>query len=267
MLDRKDIIEQAYNECLTEMYAKAQPPADFKALLEECKNNPSKRNENFYEHHYLSQAEFNHISEKYMGAYGIKEHWNSDIEILEDFLNKGGLKDKYIESRTDEYGHYHPGYRGCEKVAPIASQIQEILKTEIGEGNVTDKISNKITECVMNTIKDCKHFYHFDREKSSFMTSVALGCSPTSNPQSVIDFWKSQGVDIDIKEPNPLLLWDRDFYGDKFEEVMEDEYGENWEEYWNNKWKERQASLEEERKKKFEELYSISGEEFKTNGE
>lgn len=247
MLDRDQVIRKAYTECMAEMYAKAQPSADYYQLLEDAKNGKIGKDEKVYERHYLSYEEFIHIRDKYIKAYGLQATWKSNIEVLEDYLINGGTKDKYIHSRTDEDGHYHPGYRGYEKVAPIAKQIQEILKTEIGEGNVTDTISNKIIETVLNTISDCKEFYRFDREEADFNCSVALGASPTSSKETVIEYWKSQGKDIEIVEPNPLLLWERDYYGDEFEEVMIDEYGEDWEQQFNEKWEEEKRKKEAER--------------------
>jgi hypothetical protein len=257
MLDRDQVINKAYIECMAEMYAKAQPSADYYQLLEDAKNGKIDKDEKVYERHYLSYEEFIHIRDKYVKAYGLQETWKSNIEVLEDYLINGGTKDKYIESRTDALGHYHPGYRGYEKVAPIATQIQEILKTEIGEGNVADKISNKITETVLNTITNCKEFYRFDREEADFNCSVALGASPTSNKETVIEYWKSQGKDIEIIEPNPLLIWERDYYGDEFEEVMEYEYGEDWKEQFDNKWEEEKRKKEEEKsewRRKYEEM-------------
>jgi hypothetical protein len=43
-----------------------------------------------------------------------------------------------------------------------------------------------------------------------------LGCGPTSNPKTVIDYWKSQGVDITIDEKKDLTeddYWELDMYG------------------------------------------------------
>ena len=38
MLDRNEILERAYTECMAEMYAKSQPSADYYQLLEDAKN-------------------------------------------------------------------------------------------------------------------------------------------------------------------------------------------------------------------------------------
>ena len=251
MLDRDKILEKAYNECMAEMYAKAQPSADYYQLCEDAKNGKIGKDERVYERYYLSQEEFLHIRDKYVKAYGMEGTWKSNIELLEQYLTEGGTKDKYIESHTDENGHYHPGYRGYEKVKPIKEQIESILNNEFASGEVSpfvkDAIRDKIAEIVMTTISDCKEFYRFDREESTFGASIALGPSPCSNKDTVIEYWKSQGIDIEIEERNPLLLWEQDYYGDEFEEVMIDEYGEDWKEQFDNKWKEEIRKKEDEK--------------------
>ena len=251
MLDRQEIMERAYDECLTEMYAKSQPSVDYHQLIEDARNGKIGKYERVYERYYLSQEEFLHIRDKYVKAYGMEATWKSNIELLERYLTEGGTKDKYIESHTDEDGHYHPGYRGYENVKPIKKQIENILNDEFASGEVSpfvkDAITDKIAEIVMKTISDCKEFYRFDREESTFSASVALGASPCSNKDTVIEYWKSQGIDIEIEERNPLLLWEQDYYGDEFEDVMIDEYGEDWKEQFDNKWKEEIRKKEEEK--------------------
>ena len=251
MLDRDQVIRKAYNECMAEMYAKAQPSADYYQLLEDAKNGKIGKDEKVYERHYLSYEEFIHIRDKYIKAYGLQATWKSNIEVLEDYLINGGTKDKYIQSRTDEDGHYHPGYRGYEKVKPIKEQIENVLNGVFASGEVSaftkDAIRDKIVEIVMKTISDCKEFYRFDREEADFSCAIALGASPTSSKETVIEYWKSQGKDIEIIEPNPLLLWERDYYGDEFEEVMIDEYGDDWEQQFNEKWEEEKRKKEAER--------------------
>lgn len=235
MLDRKEILERAYHECMAEMYAKSQPSADYNQLLEDAKNGKIGKDERVYERYYLSHEEFKHILGKYKEAYNIKSHWIDDIEVLERYIKEGGSKDKYIEAHTDEKGNYHPGYRSYEKVKPIKEQLSDVLE-EYSLYN--ENMHNKLYDTVTNIIDTCKNFYRFDREESSFDCSIALGPSPNSCAEAVIQYWAHQGVDIKIEERNPLLLWDMDYYGDDFEEVMKDEYGDNWKEYWNNKWKE-----------------------------
>ena len=268
MLDRDKILEKAYNECMAEMYAKAQPSADYYQLCEDAKNGKIGKDERVYERYYLSQEEFLHIRDKYVKAYGMEVTWKSNIELLEQYLIEGGTKDKYIKSHTDENGHYHPGYRGYEKVAPIKEQIEKVLNNEFASGEVSpfvkDVIRDKIVEIVMKTISDCKEFYCFDREESQFSASVALGPSPCSNKDTVIEYWKTQGIDIEIEERNPLLLWERDYYGDEFEQVMIDEYGDDWKEQFDQKWEEEKRKKDAERaalNAKYQEMLNNKKEE------
>ena len=234
MLDRKEILKKAYHECMTEMYAKSQPSADYNQLLEDAKNGKIGKDERVYERYYLSHEEFKHILGKYKEAYNIKSHWKDDVEVVEKYIKEGGSKDKYIEAHTDEKGNYHPGYRSYEKVEPLKEQLFDILEEY---GLYDENMHNKLYDTITNIIDTCKNFYRFDREETSFDCSVTLGPSPSSCAESVIQYWAQQGVDIKIEERNPLLLWEMDEYGENFEEFMRFDYGDDWKEYWDNKWK------------------------------
>ena len=257
MLDRQEIMERAYDECLTEMYAKSQPSVDYHQLIEDARNGKIGKDERVYERYYLSQEEFLHIRDKYVKAYGMEATWKSNIELLEQYLTEGGNKDKYIEAHTDEYG-YHPGHRGYEKVDSIKKQFNAIL----ADYNLyNENMLNKLYDCLMNTIKDCKEYYRFDREESDFNYSVGLGPSPCSNIDTVKEYWKEQGIDVDPVEPNPYLIWQKDYYGDEFEEVMEYEYGEDWKEKFDKKWEEAKAKREEEKaewQRKYDEMLNAN---------
>lgn len=235
MLDRKEIIKRAYHECMVEMYAKAQPPADYNQLLEDAKNGKIGKDERVYERYYLSQEEFKYILNKYKDAYNIKSYWKDDVEVIEKYIEEGGVKDKYIPSYEDENGNFHPGYRGYEDVAPLKDRLFDILEEY---GLYDENMHNKLYDTVVDTIDTCKNFFKFDSEETSFDCSVALGPSPNSCAEAVIQYWAHQGVDIEIKERNPLLLWEMDEYGENFEEYMRDDYGEDWEEQWKEKWEE-----------------------------
>ena len=245
---RDKVIERAFHDCMKEMYAKAQPSLDYDLATEQIKSGEmvNTKEDPVYGRHYLSHDEFKYILDKYIDGYNIKSKWLDYVGMVEKYLTKGGTKDKYIERDGD-----NPGYRGYEEVAPIREQIQNILKESTG--NDSEELTNKIVECVLNTISDCKKFYKFDNENLQFSMSVALGHSPSSSLEKVQKYWNDKGVDIKIVERNPLLMWDRDYYGDKFEEVMEEEYGKDWEKIWDDKWKDDISKMER-RKKHFADL-------------
>ena len=72
-LTRNDVIKKAYDECLTEMYAKAQPPLDYMDTVRRIKKGEEVETklDPLYQRHYLSQDEFHYILNKYIEAYGM----------------------------------------------------------------------------------------------------------------------------------------------------------------------------------------------------
>lgn len=267
MLDREEVLVQAVKDCYREMFAKAQPAADWDNLNVEYKEGKidEEKDGPVYNRHYLSMEEYMYILNKYLEAYRIKGEWKDDIEVLEEYLNQGGSKDKYIEAHTDENGDYHPGYRGYEEVPPLKNMILKEMYDWLDDENQCNGAAENITKIVMDIIATCKNFYSFNMDEQKFRNTLAMGATPTSNAETVKKWWKEHyDVDIEIEERNPLLFWEKEYYGEEFEEVMEDEYGPNWKEIWDKKWKDEVAKkkaeheawlkkLEEEQKKQNEE--------------
>lgn len=182
-MNRIDVLEQAVYECYKEMYRKAQPSIDFDEILQAAKEGKEDKKFPFYRQHYLSSEEYTDIVESYIYAYHIRRNTKDHMELVRDYFVNGGTKDKYIDAHTDEYG-YHPGYRGYEKTPKLI-----------------DLIGEEATNKVLELLDDCINFYGTEHEECRFRFSV-MDCSPTSNKQEVIDYWKSKGVDLEIKEYN-----------------------------------------------------------------
>lgn len=252
MITRKEILTNAFNACFREMYAKAQPEADWDNLIEEYKTGKIKKNESIYDRHYLSIDEFLYIRDKYKEAYNIKSHWKEYIEVLEDYLVNGGNKDKYIKDWEDEHGH-HPGYRSYEEVPPLKEQILAIMKDfDCSEcaANVGEQIYNK----VMETIKSCKDYYRFDREEDDFDCNIALGASPCTDAETVKKWWKDNyNYDVEIEEHNPKLFWYRD-NGYTDEDLAEEFDSENWKEIVDKEWEEEKAERERQKQERLSEF-------------
>ena len=263
MLTRDEILSKAVHDCMREMYAKAQPEADWDNILEEYRTGKLTKDDRVYERHYLSMDEFLYICDKYKEAYNIKKTWVPNLEFLEELLTEGGLKDKYNPDWTDKYGIHHPGYRSAEHVKPIKEQIIDVLK-ENHVSDVAEEEAQKITDIIMNTIKNYKDFYKFDREEDSFNISTSLGASPCSNAETVKKWWKDNyNQDIEIEERNPKLFWYRD-NGYTDEDLAEEFDSENWKEIVDKEWEEEKAEKkhkQEEALKALEEEY----EKFKNN--
>ncbi len=181
-MNRIKVLERAVHECYKEMYAKAQPPADWDEILTKAERGEEDKNFPFYRQHYLSQEEYTDIIESYIYAYHIRRNTKAHMDLVKDYFVNGGTKDKYIEAHEDEY---HPGYRGYEKTPKLK-----------------DVIGKEATDKVLELLENCTNFYGNEHEECGFRFTV-MDCSPTSNKQDVIDYWKSKGVDIEIKEYNP----------------------------------------------------------------
>lgn len=194
---RKDMVEHAIIECLDEMYRNSQPSITWDEIQKQAKENPKR---SIWSEHYLPQWLYKDIQDKYMRLYRIRDEWHNNVELVEEYLNKGGTKDKYIPEQIDESGFKHPGYRGYESVKPIKEQILEVLNEALEVGNRTEIICDKITNVVLETITACKNFYKHDRDEQMFYFNVA-NYSPNSNIEAVREFYAGTDTIIeDIKE-------------------------------------------------------------------
>ena len=267
VIDRDKVLAKAVEDCYREMFAKAQPAADWDNLIAEYKAGKidEEKDGPVYDRHYLSYHEYVYIIEKYIEAYHIKSEWKEDMEILEGYLQEGGSKDKYIDSHTDENGNYHPGYRSYEKVPPLKEQILTIMK-DFDCSEAAANVGEQIYDKVMETISLCKNFYSFNVDEQKFRNTLAFGCSPTSNAETVKKWWKDHyDVDIEIEERNPLLLWEYDNYGDDMDAIMTEEEGENWKEIWDKKWEDEKKRKEKEYKAKYAQITENNKEDEQTN--
>lgn len=219
-IDRQIILQKAYDDCMREMYRKSQPSGDYDDYVKKVKEGEIGPDERVYIRHYLSRDEFEYILEKYKDAYNIRATWYDNVDVVKKYFDDKAIKDKWIPERTDEDGFTHPGYRGYEELPDFKDKVLEILNDENVTAPDFNSLSEKIKNAVIERIETCQNFYRFDREESGFDVSVTLGASPTSNKDTVKEYWKDQGVEIEIEDRNPDNFWEIDKYGN----VLEDEY-------------------------------------------
>lgn len=176
-LSRNEIISEAIYKCYKEMYKMAQPSVDFDQIIEDIKSGKIKSDEPVYEHYYLSSDNYTYIINMYLNAYGLVSEWDDDINAVINYLKDGGLYDVYVKGTDDK-----PGYKDYEHTPKISDVI--------GKDNA---------DIVLDLISKCKNFYIRNGDENTFRINV-MNSSPTSNKQTVIDYWKSQGKDIEIKD-------------------------------------------------------------------
>lgn len=176
-MNRSDLLSKAINECLQEMYSKAQPPMDFNELNRKCEAK-EEYDKDYWSHHYLPQNEYEDILESYMDTYNIKCQWKDHSQIMINYLMEGGTKDKWIEGHTGEDGFKYPGHRGYENTPKISDLI--------GVDNA---------EKVRELMETCKNFYRFDREENQFRFTIS-NYAPSICKERVMEYWEKDGTPI-----------------------------------------------------------------------
>lgn len=176
---RDRVLKQAVEECLNEMFLRSQPSITWKEFTEGFSTGKYKEGDRPIEQHYLSMEEYIDIKEKYLYGYNLNTTWPDNAQLMIDYLEKGGTKDKYIPESTDENGNYHPGYRGYESTPKLIDAITEI----VGEVSAIE-----VCKKVFELINDCKNFYRGDRLENQFSFTV-MNYSPCSSKERVQEFW------------------------------------------------------------------------------
>lgn len=190
MITRNDILWKGVEECLDKMYRASQPSITWAEICEKAKQDKENGVEHYYwREHYLSKEEQDDIYYEFSKAYRAVNEWIDDCDTVIKYLEEGGIKDKWIERDGDS-----PGYRGYEDVAPISKQIYSILNEyELYHKDMHDEL----TKAVLETIKNCRDFFHFDRDAEKFMFNI-MNYAPNTNIETVREIYKDS--DIIIKE-------------------------------------------------------------------
>ena len=202
-LTRKKILEEAYDRCMAEMFEKAQPAGDIHEYIRKIKageiTKEDQEKDPIYNRHYLSHEEEKYIVDKYVHAYRMQNEFKSDCDVLLNDMEKGYPVDKYIDEHDDEHGH-HPGYRSYEDLPPLVEQVKKLVGDE--------EMAKKVTDLFKGFIENRKEFYRFDRDEEKFSMSIWLGAIPTSNKETVKDYYKKHGFpEPEIKDRDPEHLW------------------------------------------------------------
>lgn len=194
------ILSEAVERCLAELYYFAQPSVE--NIEEAVKKEGDSQDEPFYQKHYLSKEDYEYIIDKYIKMYNLEDYFKQDCNVLIRDLKEG-----YSVNKFTEYG------RDYERKPNLETQLE----------------SKEIADKVIDIIENRKNFYRFYRDGEKLRFNI-LNYGPTSNKQQVIDYWKSQGIDIEIKDYNPDYNYERLELGlsdEEIQEIIEEEEKEN----------------------------------------
>lgn len=201
VFSKSDYTSYMINQCLREMYAMAQPPADYDEILELARNGHEDDQYPFFEQHYLSKEETQLVLDKYLDMTNLEPTWKDDCDTMIEYLSDGGYHNVI---KHDNLGG---SYRDAEKLAPIQEYIGEEAFAK-----------------VLEYMNECKSYYRYGSiEKSAFVWPI-INVAPTSNKERVIEFWKSQGVDIEIIDRT-----EDDIYAIHYEGVLPEDLDEYYE--------------------------------------
>lgn len=216
MKSRKDVLVNAIDECLKEVYTLVQPSVEWDDFLKQNKEFLEKEKEYYkipekdrpkyfdymgpkpYEFYYLPKEVFKEIVDSYVYAYDLDKHQGllDIIKILKDYCNKP-IVDKYIEGELHEDGTRDPGHRGYDHPDNLEKEINKIIDDE----DISQLLCNKF----FKFLDMAGEFFDWNGELNSFYTNIYLGPSPNSYKEAVIDNWKqyrNKEIEIDDEKYN-----------------------------------------------------------------
>ena len=230
-MNKNDVLTEAIDKCLKELYSYAQPAISWEDFVEENKiyskkykkwesekdSNPEFKDKSItecigpcpFKFYYLPREIIKEICDSYVYAYRLdqKQEFLDTISILKDYC-RSPIVDKYIEPTETRLG-----YRSYDHPDNLEKEIQKLIQ-EYDGSDVSKEISEKCCNKFFEFLDMAGDFYNWDRDLNSFNMSVYLGPSPNSNKQAVIDNWKEyRNKDIEINEEQIK----KDFYGEELD--------------------------------------------------
>lgn len=213
MITRHDVLADAINKCIRELYSLAQPEVNYDDFIEENKIYLEKEKEYYslpkdnrpsyyeymgpkpYEFYYLPRETFKEIADSYVEAYKFddKQELLDTIEVLKNYC-KEPIVDKWIEGNDDE-----PGHRGYERPDNLEKEIYKYLDSNFtGVEFINAEI---LKDKFFEFLDMAGDFYNWSSYLNTFNTHIYLGGTPSSNKESVIENWKKyRNIDIEIDE-------------------------------------------------------------------
>jgi len=222
MVTKSEILSEAVDKCMKELYSYAVPHIEWEDFIKE--NKEYKDGPEPYEFYYLPEEIIKNICDSYIYAYrldGQQELLNT-IEILKNYCKKP-IIERYIEGENGD-----PGYRVYDNSDNLEKEIEDILFKSIYEYDLADLIESdpkykdieeypeserkypknerkyvaeKLQTKFFEFLDMAGKFYKWNGELNSFNASVYLGASPCSNKNTVIENWKKyRNKDIEIDE-------------------------------------------------------------------
>lgn len=179
MMDLKSqILNEAIEACLCEMYRCSQPSADYDKLKEEAKEYPEEEKEfPTFKRYYLSTEQFKYILNKYAKAYHLIPEWKNNIETIISDFKEGSKKQEY---KKDSYG--------------------EMISEYVDTPPLNERIGQENTKKVLEMMDEIEQYHKRDMDARYFSSAISLGHSPSFNLNEVKEYWKDKGLEMEFEE-------------------------------------------------------------------
>jgi hypothetical protein len=237
MINRDDVLSQACDECIKELYSFVQPSVKWEDFVKMCEIYTKCYKEwDTYNRAYHNREENPEKWEKLRKLYEKLDWENKSInecigprpyefyylpkEIMKDICEsyihaykidqqqelldtievlKNYCKEPIVDKWIERNGD-EPGYRGYDHPDNLEKEIQKLIQ-EYDSSDVSKEISEKCCNKFFEFLDMAGNFYNWNRDLNAFNTTVYLGPSPNSNKEVVIKNWKKyKGKDIEINE-------------------------------------------------------------------
>jgi len=220
-ITRREILSEACDRMVREMYMRAQPSVDINIYIDKFKSgelDPEK--DRVYDWHYLPMEIQSQIVQDYLNAYGANDWLKRACEFLFELFKDGGRRIVY------------------EDIFNTGEKVRSSEKTE----TLNELIGNENAEKVYKLMHDFLGFYRTNMDEHAIRGAI-FKC-PTSNPKTVIEKW---GPDFKIDDSVYKGYNDEDWdysYKDYYDGKLSEEYLEEkeWEEMEKNSNKEEEQS-------------------------
>ena len=243
-MTRNDVIQQAVDQCLKELYSYVQPKVSWEDFIKEAESyskkyktwknymaassNKEKNPELWlqyqatfkdwenksmeecigprpFEFYFLPADILKDICENYVYAYQLDSQQEL-LNIIQILKNycREPIIDEWIEGKDGD-----PGHRGYKHPDNLEKEIYKYLDSNFTgvEFEHAEILKDKFFEFLDMAGK----FYNWNRDLNTFNCSVYLGPSPNSNKKAVIENWKKyRNQDIEIDEEQIK----KDYYGE-----------------------------------------------------
>ncbi len=240
-MNRHDLLCDAVDYCIKELYELAQPHIDWEEFKKECKQYSERYQtwENFrkaqtkkdefpqewehqkiihpdwenkditkcigprpFEFYYLPNDIFKNVVDSYIHSYKMDDQQNL-LDTIEVIKNycKEPIVDKWIKGKNG-----FPGHRGYDHPDNLEKELEKILHNT--------SVARLIQEKFFEFLDMAGEFYDWNSELNSFSMSVYFGPTPNSNKEAVIKNWKEyRKQDIEIDEEQIK----KEYYGEELD--------------------------------------------------